>query len=93
MHAGWHPRGGAAHCFDPGFNATGLGSELPFAAPLERLLWFLRIGNSNRGAGIIVRFATDPHFENVSAGYFSVKDEVPLTPVAPANDVSEQEAL
>ncbi len=85
--------GVAVNCLDPGFNATGLGRELPFAAPLERLLRFLRIGNPNRGAGIIARLATDPQFENVSAGYFSVKDAAPLTPVAPANDVNEQKAL
>ncbi len=85
--------GVAVNCLDPGFNVTELGRELPFAAPLERLLRFLRIGNPDRGAGIIVRLATDSEFENVSAGYFSVKDAAPLDPVAPANDAGEQKAL
>ncbi len=83
----------AVNCLDPGFNATGLGRELPFAAPLERLLRLLRIGDPNRGAGIIVQLATDPKFENVSAGYFSVKDAAPLSPIEPGNDVDQQRAL
>lgn len=85
--------GVAANCLDPGFNATGLGRELPFAAPLERLLRRLRIGDPNRGAGIILRLATDAAFKNVSGGYFSVKDAAPLTPVAPGNDTDAQKAL
>lgn len=85
--------GVAANCLDPGFNATGLGRELPFSAPLERLLRRLRVGDPNRGAGIILRLATDAAFENVSGGYFSVKDAAPLTPVAPGNDANAREAL
>lgn len=85
--------GVAVNCLDPGFNATGLGRELPFAAPLERLLKLLRIGDPNRGAGIIMRLATDPKFEQVSGGYFSVKDAVPLTPIAPGNDADVCKAL
>lgn len=85
--------GVAASSLDPGFNVTGLGRELPFAAPLERLLRFLRVGNPDRGAGIIVRLATDPAFAAVSGGYFSVKDAAPLVPVTPGGDIDAQRAL
>jgi NAD(P)-dependent dehydrogenase (short-subunit alcohol dehydrogenase family) len=85
--------GVATNCLDPGFNVTGLGRELPFAAPLERLLRFLRVGDPDRGAGIIVRLATDPAFAAVSGGYFSVKDAAPLVPVTPGGDIDAQQAL
>jgi len=78
--------GVAVNCLDPGFNVTGLGRELSFAAPLERILSWLKIGNPRRGAGIIVRLATDPAFTTVSGGYFSFNMAKPLTPVAPADD-------
>jgi NAD(P)-dependent dehydrogenase (short-subunit alcohol dehydrogenase family) len=67
-----------ANCCDPGFNTTGLGRDLPFAGLLERLLHALRIGDPRRGAGIIVRLATDPAFAETTGGYFSVKDAAPL---------------
>jgi NAD(P)-dependent dehydrogenase (short-subunit alcohol dehydrogenase family) len=70
--------GVTANCCDPGFNTTGLGRELPFAGKLERLLHALRIGDPRRGAGIIVRLATDPAFAGTTSGYFSVKDAAPL---------------
>ena len=70
--------GVTANCCDPGFNTTGLGRELPFAGKLERLLHALRIGDPRRGAGIIVRLATDPAFAETTGGYFSVKDAAPL---------------
>jgi hypothetical protein len=38
--------------------ATGLGRELRFAAPLERILRTLNIGNPHNGAGLIARIAT-----------------------------------
>lgn len=69
-----------ANCLDPGFNVTGLGRELPFAAPLERLLRFLRVGNPERGASIITRLATDPALTDVSGEYFSVDNAAPLAP-------------
>jgi NAD(P)-dependent dehydrogenase (short-subunit alcohol dehydrogenase family) len=69
--------GVTATCCDPGFNTSGLGRELPFAGTLEKILKSLRIGDPSRGAGIIVRLATDPAFANTS-GYFSVKDAAPL---------------
>jgi NAD(P)-dependent dehydrogenase (short-subunit alcohol dehydrogenase family) len=85
--------GVAVNCLCPGFNVTGLGRELSFAAPLERLLTWLRIGNPERGARIIVRLARDPAFAEVTGGYFSVKDARPLVPVAPGADRQAQQAL
>src|SRR5260370_38652812 len=85
--------GVAVSCLCPGFNVTGLGRELWFAAPLERLLTRLKIGNPERGAGIIVRLASDPAFAEVTGGYFSVKDARPLVPVAPGADRQAQQAL
>ena len=49
--------GVVANIVDPGFNVTGLGRELPFAATLERVLRILRVGAPERGAGIISRLA------------------------------------
>jgi hypothetical protein len=72
---------------------TGLGRELWFAAPLERLLTSLKIGNPERGAGIIVRLVSDPAFAVVTGGYFSVSDARPLVPVAPGADRQAQQAL
>ncbi len=85
--------GVAVNCLCPGFNVTGLGRELWFAAPLERLLTWLKIGNPERGAGIIIRLASDPAFADVTAGYFSVSDTRPLVPVAPGADPQLQQAL
>jgi NAD(P)-dependent dehydrogenase (short-subunit alcohol dehydrogenase family) len=85
--------GVAVNCLCPGFNVTGLGRELSFAAPLEQLLTWLRIGNPERGASIIVRLASDPAFAEVTGGYFSVKDARPLFPVAPGADRQAQQAL
>jgi NAD(P)-dependent dehydrogenase (short-subunit alcohol dehydrogenase family) len=85
--------GVAVHCLDPGFNVTGLGRELGFATPLARVLNGLGIGDPRRGAGIIVRLATDPAFGAVSGGYFSVKDAKPLRPVPPADDAGARQEL
>jgi NAD(P)-dependent dehydrogenase (short-subunit alcohol dehydrogenase family) len=71
--------GVTATCCDPGFNTTGLGRDLPFAGVLERILHAMRIGDPRRGAGIIVRLATDPAFADTTGGYFSAKDAKPLT--------------
>jgi NAD(P)-dependent dehydrogenase (short-subunit alcohol dehydrogenase family) len=71
--------GVTANCCNPGFNTTGLGRELPFAGVLESILKALRIGDPRRGAGIIVRLATDPAFAEVTGGYFSVRAAAPLT--------------
>ena len=85
--------GVAVNCLCPGFNVTGLGRELSFAAPLERLLTWLKIGNPERGAGIIVRLTSDPAFAEVTGGYFSVKNTRPLVAVAPGDDRQAQQAL
>src|SRR5882724_10465877 len=77
--------GVTSNCLCPGFNVTGLGRELWFAAPLERLLTWLKVGNPERGAGIIVRLASDRSFASVTGGYFSVGDARRLAPVAPGD--------
>jgi NAD(P)-dependent dehydrogenase (short-subunit alcohol dehydrogenase family) len=78
--------GVTANCIDPGFNVTGLGRELGFAAPLEKLLTRLHIGDPSRGAGLIVKLATDPSFSSTNGGYFTVRNTKQLTPVHPAGD-------
>ena len=85
--------GVSANALCPGFNVTGLGRELRFAAPLERLLRTFRIGDPARGAGIMVRLAIDPQFRGTSGGYFSVRDAKPLTPVWPGGDQELQAKL
>jgi NAD(P)-dependent dehydrogenase (short-subunit alcohol dehydrogenase family) len=68
----------AVNCCCPGFNVTGLGRELPFAGVLARVLTRLKIGDPRRGAGIIVRLATDPAFAGITGGSFAVEDAKPL---------------
>jgi NAD(P)-dependent dehydrogenase (short-subunit alcohol dehydrogenase family) len=85
--------GVAVNCLCPGFNVTGLGRELWFAAPLERLLTWLNVGNPERGAGIIVSLASDPAFAGATGGYFSVSDARRLAPVAPGDDPQALQAL
>jgi NAD(P)-dependent dehydrogenase (short-subunit alcohol dehydrogenase family) len=85
--------GVAVNCLCPGFNVTGLGRELWFAGPLERLLTWLKIGDPKRGASIIVRLAGDPAFAEVTGGYFSVKDARPIIPVALGADCQAQQTL
>jgi NAD(P)-dependent dehydrogenase (short-subunit alcohol dehydrogenase family) len=85
--------GVAVNCLCPGFNVTGLGRELWFAGPLERLLTWLKIGDPERGASIIVRLACDPAFAEVTGGYFSVTDARPIMPVALGADRQAQQTL
>lgn len=85
--------GVTANCLDPGFNVTGLGRELRFAAALERMLRRLHIGDPSRGAGLIVRLATDPAFAGRTGGYYSVRDARPLTPAHPGADPEWQRRL
>lgn len=85
--------GVAVHCLDPGFNVTGLGRELGIAASLERVLNWLSIGDPRRGAGIVVRLATQPAFGSESGGYYSVKDARPLQPVPPADSLAARQEL
>jgi len=70
--------GVTVNCCDPGFNTSGLGRELPLAGVLERILRTLGVGDPRRGAGIIVRLATDTAFAVTTGGYFSVKGATPL---------------
>ncbi|MFJ9210970.1 SDR family NAD(P)-dependent oxidoreductase [Streptomyces sp. NPDC102264] len=70
--------GVTANCCDPGFNTSGLGRELPLAGVLEKALTRLGVGDPRRGAGIIVRLATDPALAGTTGGYYSVKDAEPL---------------
>jgi hypothetical protein len=83
----------AVNCLCPGFNVTGLGRELWFATPLERLLKWLKIGDPARGAGIVVRLANAPAFAGMTGGYYSVTNAKPLVPVAPGGDQQAQKAL
>jgi NAD(P)-dependent dehydrogenase (short-subunit alcohol dehydrogenase family) len=85
--------GVTANCLDPGFNVTGLGRELGFAAPLERILTRLHIGDPARGAGLIVKLATDPQFAGQSGGYYTVKDTQRIAPVRPGDDADLQAQL
>ncbi|MET8406347.1 hypothetical protein [Streptomyces sp900116325] len=66
------------NCCDPGFNATGLGQDLPGFGLLQRVLNTLKVGDPRQGAGIMVRLATDPAFAHTSGGYFSVRAAKPL---------------
>ncbi|MFD3523087.1 SDR family NAD(P)-dependent oxidoreductase [Streptomyces sp. NPDC058653] len=81
------------NCCDPGFNATGLGRELPGSRVLLRALNTLRVGDPRRGAGIIVRLATDPAFAHTSGGYFSVRDAKALECPEPGRDPRVQKEL
>ncbi|MGI5439264.1 SDR family NAD(P)-dependent oxidoreductase [Streptomyces shenzhenensis] len=81
------------NCCDPGFNATGLGRDLPGSRALQGILNTLRIGDPRRGAGIIVRLATDPAFARTSGGYFSVRDAKPLECPEPGRDPRVQQEL
>ncbi|MFF9002073.1 SDR family NAD(P)-dependent oxidoreductase [Streptomyces achromogenes] len=81
------------NCCDPGFNATGLGRDLPGSAVLERVLRTLRIGDPRKGAGIIARLATDPALRATTGGYFSVDDARPLQCPVPGRDPRVQREL
>ncbi|MBF9071576.1 SDR family NAD(P)-dependent oxidoreductase [Streptacidiphilus sp. NEAU-YB345] len=81
------------NCCDPGFNATGLGRDLPGSAVLQRVLNTLGIGDPRKGAGIIVRLASDPAFASTSGGYFSVRDARPLECPEPGRSPRVQREL
>jgi NAD(P)-dependent dehydrogenase (short-subunit alcohol dehydrogenase family) len=84
-------KGVAVNALCPGFNVTGLGRELGFARPLAALLKCAGIGNPARGAGIMVRLATDAEYGERSGDYVSARNKR-LAPVAPADDeVSRRE--
>lgn len=80
-----------AMCLNPGYNTTGLGRELRFAAALERILHTFNVGNPHNGASLIVRIATENGLN--SGGYYSGKTARLITPVAPANDPATRRQL
>ncbi|MEV0611594.1 SDR family NAD(P)-dependent oxidoreductase [Polymorphospora rubra] len=82
-----------ANCLNPGFNTTGLGRELRFAAGLERVLARLGIGDPARGAGLIVALASDPAFTARTGGYHSVPGTRQIQPAPPGNDPDLQAEL
>ena len=84
--------GVVANSVDPGFNVTGLGRELPFAATLERVLRILRVGAPERGAGIISRLAVAEAFAGTTGAYFS-REAQRLNPVQPGDDMLAQRRL
>lgn len=81
------------NALDPGFNVTGLGRELRFAQPLERLLRVLRIGDPRRGAGLIEHVATDPAFGRDTGAYVTARGRRRITPSAPGEDPAMQRQL
>ncbi|MER7506056.1 SDR family NAD(P)-dependent oxidoreductase [Nonomuraea pusilla] len=82
-----------ANCLDPGFNTTGLGRELRFAAALEKILTRLSIGDPARGAGLIVALATDPAFAGRTGGYYTVRGTRRIRPAPPGDDPELQALL
>ncbi|QEL26608.1 SDR family NAD(P)-dependent oxidoreductase [Bosea sp. F3-2] len=83
----------AANALCPGFNVTGLGRELSFAAPLEQLLKWLNIGDPRRGATLIVELAINPAFKDVSGGYFMGRRVRQVIPPSPGDDLEVARAL
>jgi NAD(P)-dependent dehydrogenase (short-subunit alcohol dehydrogenase family) len=80
-----------AACLNPGYNTTGLGRELRFAAALEGLLRAMRVGDPRRGADLIVRTATAS--DVTAGGYYSGKTARTVAPVAPADDPDRRRDL
>lgn len=85
--------GVTANALNPGFNATGLGRELGFSSVLSKILKTLHIGDPGKGADIIVRLATDPQYEGVTAGYFNVGTGKSIVPIYPGGDIAMQDKL
>ncbi|WP_314172295.1 SDR family NAD(P)-dependent oxidoreductase [Streptomyces winkii] len=81
--------GVAVTCCCPGFNATGLGRELPLSGALEKVLTTLNIGNPQQGADIIVKLASDPEFADSAGGYFAAKTAKAL----PCPEIGRTEAV
>lgn len=85
--------GVTVNSLNPGFNVTGLGRELWFAAALERILKFFNIGDPRKGADIIVRLAVDKEYNGVTGGYFNVGSGKSIIPVYPGGDSNMQNKL
>lgn len=82
-----------ANCLDPGFNTTGLGRELGFAARLERILTALHIGDPQRGADLITSLATDPEYDGRTGLYITVRGRREIRATPPGNDPALQAQL
>lgn len=82
-----------ANCLDPGFNTTGLGRELGFAARLERILTAMHIGDPQRGADLITALATDPKYDGRTGLYITARGHREIRPVAPGDDAAMQAQL
>ncbi|MCM3699653.1 SDR family NAD(P)-dependent oxidoreductase [Paenibacillus macerans] len=85
--------GVTVNALNPGFNVTGLGRELGFSSALASVLRFLRIGNPQRGAGIILQLVTASQYQGVTGGYFNVGSGQPIVPVHPGGDPEMQSRL
>jgi NAD(P)-dependent dehydrogenase (short-subunit alcohol dehydrogenase family) len=81
-----------AMCLNPGYNTTGLGRELRFAAALERILHTFNIGNPHNGASLIMRIATENGLDS-GGYYYSGKIARLITPVSPANEPATRQQL
>ncbi|MDR3462795.1 MAG: hypothetical protein P4L76_10840, partial [Beijerinckiaceae bacterium] len=85
--------GVAVNALCPGFNVTNLGRELSFAAPLKKLLKWLRIGDPRNGAAPLVELAVDSVFADVSGGYFMGENARQVRPPPPSDDPAVAPAL
>jgi NAD(P)-dependent dehydrogenase (short-subunit alcohol dehydrogenase family) len=85
--------GVAVNALCPGFNVTNLGRELSFAAPLEKLLKWLKIGDPRKGAALLVKLAVDSAFADVSGGYFMGGNARQVSPPPPSEDLAVPPAL
>lgn len=85
--------GVAVNALCPGFNVTNLGRELTFAAPLEKLLKWLKIGDPRKGAALLVKLAVDSAFADVSGGYYMGENARQVSPPPPSEDPAVPPAL
>jgi len=82
-----------SNCLNPGFNVTGLGRDLKFAGPLEKILTKLHVGDPSKGAGIIVALATNADLEKKTGRYYSGKELTELVPSHPADSEASRQQL
>lgn len=85
--------GVAVNALCPGFNVTNLGRELSFAAPLEKLLKWLKVGDPRKGAALIIKLAVDSAFADVSGGYYMGGNARQVSPPPPSEDPAVPPAL
>ncbi len=53
----------------------------------------MKVGDPRKGAGEIVRLASDPALDGVTGQYFSVGKDGPIDPIAPGADATAQDEL